>query len=347
MEICTRRQYGDVQAYEIEEGASRLLQQLSAQQTSEGGIVHSVYRSTVNIWWPNNEWLVIGANRSILMPNMIRVREQIDFTIFPKFIKSGNRIEFIGNQLYMDGQAWCSLNASKCSALSIKAVEQLDYERPLALLNHLIRACGRPGGAMLPWLALVEETLPQASSLASPQISPPASPQASSLSPQPAWPMEQPLTLHERQLYEALQQLTASSTAQGSEGQLYEEAGRLVGMGIGLTPSGDDFLTGLFTILIAADARHRQWVASERKFWLSRARGRTTFVAYEMLRQVLSGKVNRALWLLVQALDARTGASTAQVQHHIQQLLAIGSTSGTDMAAGLAFGLTYLHRKRA
>lgn len=303
-----------VQAYEIEEGASRLLQQLAGAKSGESGIVHSVYRSTVNIWWPSNEWLVIGTRSSLLMPNMIRLHDAIDFVSFPLFIKSGSKVDIYDGRLYMNGYSWCALDASHSSALTIPTVEQIAYADAIALLTQSISANGCPGGAMLPWLALAGQAAPQ--------------------------------TLHERQLHGALQQL-AEDAGSGSEGRLYEGAARLVGMGIGLTPSGDDFLTGLFAALAAADPAHRQWPARERGLWLSRARGRTTFVAYEMLRHVLGGKVNQALLQLIQALDARTGASAGQIQLYIKQLLAIGSTSGTDMAAGLAFGLAYLQGKRA
>ncbi len=109
----------------------------------------------------------------------------------------------------------------------------------------------------------------------------------------------------------------------------------LLGLGPGLTPSGDDFLVGLFAVLhvaespcgrlkgicagILADADQRTNAISAAAL-AAAARGRVRESVHEFLRQLMTGSREAAM------------AALAPV-------LAIGSTSGADMAAGIVSGL--------
>lgn len=109
----------------------------------------------------------------------------------------------------------------------------------------------------------------------------------------------------------------------------------MLGLGPGLTPSGDDFLVGLFAVLhlpgspfeassgICADI-------------VADAAVRTNAVSVAALTAAARGRVRASIIGLLRALVAgnREAATTA-----LRRVLAIGSTSGSDIAAGIVAGL--------
>jgi hypothetical protein len=120
---------------------------------------------------------------------------------------------------------------------------------------------------------------------------------------------------------------------------------RAVGLGLGVTPSGDDFLTGLIGthFLFAHDDDFRQ------KMFVSAGSliERTTLPAYFMLRAALRGLCPEPLAVLLQTLSrldtsrcpplsGRTLQSDlAGLKNAIETLTACGATSGQDMLAGV------------
>ncbi len=117
-------------------------------------------------------------------------------------------------------------------------------------------------------------------------------------------------------------------------------AGRLVGWGEGLTPSGDDFLVGVLAALHALaqnDARRTGFCAALRARIASQV-PRTTPIAAHCLRLAVGGHFSEPLLRLRDAL--LTQADEAQVDAALQRALAIGATSGADTVAGLLAGLS-------
>lgn len=124
-----------------------------------------------------------------------------------------------------------------------------------------------------------------------------------------------------------------------ADGSLMTDAVReLLGLGPGLTPSSDDMLEGLVLLCILF-ARSRgtlqgasrlisQAVARE-------ARGRTTLLSEECLRQAALGRGNEPVMRLCEALLT---AGPEAVERETKRVLAIGETSGTDTALGVVLG---------
>lgn len=111
-------------------------------------------------------------------------------------------------------------------------------------------------------------------------------------------------------------------------------AHRLIGLGPGLTPSGDDFLTGLvLTLVLASRARGGQaeWVAGFGQRVAELAIGRTTVVSEHQLRYAADGQgdlvIGRAAMAILWALE--------QAHRPVQALLQIGASSGGDALAGV------------
>ena len=124
-------------------------------------------------------------------------------------------------------------------------------------------------------------------------------------------------------LFEALHRLD-KALRNGKEQEILQASNGLVGLGAGLTPSGDDFLLGCFTIwqLFAPTL----FSLYQEKDWMGQIKGRTTTISYVMLEQCLNGFVNDAFIQLCKT-------------NQLESFLKIGSTSGIDMLIGAHFAL--------
>ncbi|MFD7155865.1 DUF2877 domain-containing protein [Kribbella sp. NPDC059898] len=102
----------------------------------------------------------------------------------------------------------------------------------------------------------------------------------------------------------------------------------LVGLGPGLTPSGDDFLTGL--LLSAASVRRLLAPAVAAQVH------RTTAVSAVTLTEAARGRVRQSL---VDLLRAVANGNQPDVRTAARRVLVIGRTSGTDILSGVRAGL--------
>jgi Protein of unknown function (DUF2877) len=117
-------------------------------------------------------------------------------------------------------------------------------------------------------------------------------------------------------------------------------AGRLIGWGEGLTPSGDDFLVGLLAVLgaLAQDETRRSAFCAALAAHIAAQVQRTTPIAAHYLRLAAGGHFGEPLLTLRDAL--LTQADGSRVDAALQHALAIGATSGADTVAGLVAGLS-------
>ncbi len=114
---------------------------------------------------------------------------------------------------------------------------------------------------------------------------------------------------------------------------------RAVGLGRGLTPSGDDFLVGFI------GAAHFFACCGQGRGEAARAlgieRSMTTVPAFFMLKGALAGFLPEPLSLLLRAL---AGGDDRRVHFAARRLMELGATSGQDMLAGV---LCYLEAAEA
>lgn len=115
---------------------------------------------------------------------------------------------------------------------------------------------------------------------------------------------------------------------------------QLVGLGPGLTPSGDDFLVGFLAGLWGSSVHHPLW----RDFTLqlgrvicSIAHEQTGEISYTYLFHAARGLFSRRLFELVRLLFM--SAPGEQVLHAARAVLSGGHTSGRDLLIGLLAGL--------
>jgi hypothetical protein len=119
-----------------------------------------------------------------------------------------------------------------------------------------------------------------------------------------------------------------------------DAASRLVGLGVGLTPSGDDLLVGLLAGLEATGHPMRDGVAAAVTTHLGE---RTTAAGASALRQAARGayseRLHDVLASLARTTDDRGGGPNGDghdgLARAVVGALAFGETSGSDTLAGL------------
>ncbi|MBO4275316.1 DUF2877 domain-containing protein, partial [Microbispora triticiradicis] len=117
-------------------------------------------------------------------------------------------------------------------------------------------------------------------------------------------------------------------------------AERLIGLGPGLTPSGDDMLAGLLVALRhlgrAAGVPRAVWLAD----WLAAAvtfdaRTRTTSISATLLHCAARGEASPEVVGVL-----RAAAGHQPLEPAVNRLLRLGHTSGADLAWGVQIGVS-------
>lgn len=105
-----------------------------------------------------------------------------------------------------------------------------------------------------------------------------------------------------------------------------------IGRGIGLTPSGDDFLIGYISILSLFN-QQKEWLHLIRPFV---EKGRTTDISLAYLTCLLDGVVNENIKELIDSLYSE---DRKEIKQKLSKLLLFGHTSGTDTLYGIMTGI--------
>lgn len=114
----------------------------------------------------------------------------------------------------------------------------------------------------------------------------------------------------------------------------------LVGLGIGLTPSGDDFLTGFLASAGIFDC-NRDLVDKIRIF-IYPLLSSTSDISATMLKSALEDKFREFLNIFVNSFF---GCDKEELIKAFENLLTIGSSSGVDMSIGVLMGFLYTIEK--
>lgn len=115
-------------------------------------------------------------------------------------------------------------------------------------------------------------------------------------------------------------------------------AQKLVGLGPGLTPSGDDVLSGLMTSLMLISQNLnicRGMVLEVNKNIISCVKGRTTLISQEFLMHARAGEANEPILALIEKI--LTGKPN-EVEETTKHVLAMGEASGADVVLGISLG---------
>jgi hypothetical protein len=113
----------------------------------------------------------------------------------------------------------------------------------------------------------------------------------------------------------------------------------LVGLGEGLTPSGDDFLVGLLAVLHVTGFLSCSVASPVHEQFCQCVRLGTSQLSGEFLRCAFEGHFAELLVMLVRALWA---PATDAWPAHAATLAAVGHSSGVDAMVGIALGCRLL-----
>lgn len=110
---------------------------------------------------------------------------------------------------------------------------------------------------------------------------------------------------------------------------------RLIGLGPGLTPSGDDFLAGIVMGLFKSGREEEAvWLAH---YFHRAARGRVTAISLAFYRALTEGLVVEAYH---QFLDTIGTGKVRPLKRMLKQVSLFGGTSGWDTITGILFGFS-------
>ena len=112
----------------------------------------------------------------------------------------------------------------------------------------------------------------------------------------------------------------------------------LIGLGPGLTPSGDDFIVGYLAGLWSAGGSDpsRSRFMSSVGTWLSQAAACTNAISRTYIKSAVNGNVSEPIATLAQRIGH--AKSVDSVREATRTALQVGSTSGTDGVLGLLLG---------
>jgi hypothetical protein len=113
----------------------------------------------------------------------------------------------------------------------------------------------------------------------------------------------------------------------------------LIGLGTGLTPSGDDLLVGCLAGLwctLRGDAQRIQFVSNLGKIIMHQSH-QTIDISRTYLGHASQGQVSSLLVDLVEAI--RTGDHSDHLLNSAETAMQVGHTSGMDTVTGLLIGL--------
>jgi hypothetical protein len=117
----------------------------------------------------------------------------------------------------------------------------------------------------------------------------------------------------------------------------------LVGLGPGLTPSGDDFLSGLMAGMVFSQqiACLNPLVSAARinAAIVSQTEGRTNDISRQLLEFSARGEVTETMEAVILAV---LRGPKAQLEQSIVRLVTVGASSGTDQLLGIMLGISLL-----
>lgn len=136
-----------------------------------------------------------------------------------------------------------------------------------------------------------------------------------------------------------LREICAASSA-NNHGQLLRSAKRLIGLGEGLTPSGDDFLGGmLFTLEIFRKAigQFPGYSQHDMKLFLAYAKHNTNIISYTILADHVYGHGSEVLHQFVNAV--LVGEPRVRLRDLIMRIIEMGHSTGWDILTGVLTGM--------
>lgn len=271
------------------------------------GVVHSVFRSALNISWPNG-LLTIAPESTGRLPNGIAAELGADLR---STVREGMAVRADADNLRIDGAGlaidlrgaarWSPRLAAPYGGSRVAAERWRSRSRRTRAIAAAIaerRECVASGGGLRPLLL----------------------------------PTREEAGLGTAGHAGAILGQLERAIGDGERADATAAARTLIGLGPGLTPSGDDALVGIEAASTALEAPMAGFLDDA----LDHVDERTTAIAATLLRHAAAGEfAERLHWLL----EALIGPDDATIPAALERAVAWGATSGTDCLVGVLLGL--------
>lgn len=113
----------------------------------------------------------------------------------------------------------------------------------------------------------------------------------------------------------------------------------LIGLGIGLTPSGDDFLVGFIAVLNIIDIAYSNYLKEKISRLIRLDKLSTTDISKHILENALEGKFSQGILNFIYSLLEE---DKERLEKSIKNILNIGSSSGMDLSIGIVLAMQVL-----
>jgi hypothetical protein len=119
--------------------------------------------------------------------------------------------------------------------------------------------------------------------------------------------------------------------------RISKNAEALIGLGTGLTPSGDDFLGGFLFAIHQTQTAYPDLELHSYAIPIEQYRSRTHLISFTLLKDLAAGHAIAPLHSIINGLLG--GESFENIDPFISQLTQVGHSTGWDMLTGLLAGL--------
>lgn len=118
-----------------------------------------------------------------------------------------------------------------------------------------------------------------------------------------------------------------------------------IGRGLGLTPTGDDIITGICAVLSSVEGTNQTFIQQLKSYLVEHGRKRTTHIALEYLLYATENKFHSHLLQVCYVLNEPQGAEFSK---SLEEMKGIGHTSGADTLVGVLIGIkaAVIHKKK-
>ncbi|MBO0437428.1 DUF2877 domain-containing protein [Vagococcus fluvialis] len=116
---------------------------------------------------------------------------------------------------------------------------------------------------------------------------------------------------------------------------------KLIGLGYGLTPSGDDFLTGFCLVLNSSETIDKEVIAIFNEA-LEDEMKQTNLISQNQLKLAIKRQALKPIIQLINQLNEEP--NSPQIEETLLEIMSIGSSSGSDILFGILEGIKVISK---
>ncbi len=281
---------------------------------SAAGEVHSVFDRTFNIIIGGE---LVGVAQSSISRSPINVITDVrPSESMPSLgVRKGMQVQKVGNRVLVGEVLEISLEDAQLWRPKTRAERCLDPElikRNIELAKQLAANKGRREG--------LGQLLKHVDEIAAGKM-----------------PQTSDLNIVARAVLPRLIDLVNAAKSENVEG-VKGAAQKLIGLGLGLSPSADDTLSGFTAALWWVSHSLGKGIGRVKKInaTVINCSDKTTLLSQQLLRHAAKGETNERVGELLEAILA---GAPPDIEKLVEEVLKIGETSGIDMMVGLLLGL--------